>query len=449
MSQAAVNAYRAAKASFNARIASLGGNNAQALEYMNFLNSLKTLNGAVINGNGVPEVDSYYNQIRQHIEQQLDVQLDAETLALSEDETAARAYIANKEATISRRLFSRNSTGTVGLQEFTRLLHNMEQICKTLDGRTLTTAEKKFKGYYNRLMTIVKQQLTNTDGSLKTVKIGRGYGVDISQVSGINLPLILNRAAAMMAVGSVAQAQGEIGELFVQQALALYHNGTLTGVDRICKGLGEGSGYTIQQVGGDTSHNLYPTGNFSVNGPAFSVQGHRTQDKVDIVVKGANIAPVGFSVKNYANTSQITLLSGNLGPLFNQYVEFMNHYALLKKVYPEGQQNFMQFAKNIAYFHALSGGILIRDTSGQIVTQGKAQYLVVNNSSKATNSFKVYSIKDLATRYLSNGNPQAEAIFNIRGGEEVFEKPEWFAKIWSQLNRSNSHISMLLSSLKT
>ena len=148
-------------------------------------------------------------------------------------------------------------------------------------------------------------------------------------------------------------------------------------------------------------------------------------------------------MKNYGDPTEITLVTGNLGPLFNRYVDFMYHYYLLYN--SNEKQNVYQTARNIANFHALAGGILTassKNTDNFIVSQ-KAQYLVINDS-HAAGRVRVYSVKDLAERFLRPEQDSSDA-FKIEG-DEVLRRPP-ATDIFKELNASKSHIALMLKSL--
>jgi hypothetical protein len=51
---------------------------------------------------------------------------------------------------------------------------------------------------------------------------------------------------------------------------------------------------------------------------------------VDLVLTTKdNPAGITFSMKNYADTSKVTILSGNIFPILANYSEFMEHYLAL------------------------------------------------------------------------------------------------------------------------
>ena len=438
MSDSAIASYRAAKARLMGKISSLSGSTAEAKEYQNFLNTLSQLSGIQVSGNSESDqlIANAYDLIVKQIEEDLGVKLEAETLHLSEDSAVAASQIQTKEELAKANIFKKTATNTVSSAEVDKLLKQMDVIAKGLEGKSkkdLRAQEKRFLNYYDKIKQIVKSEA-------KAIGVGSGYVLP-ETLEGTNVPLMLNRAKAMINTASIAKLQGDIGELFVAYALSIYNNSTEKNVSKILNSFKKGQA-NVTVTGADASYNVYPKS--IIDTPTFSLAAHATQDKVDVEMKAKDDRPVTFSVKNYGNPREVTLLSGNLGPLFNQYMDFMYHYYTLYQT-----PSAYQLAKNIAYFHALVGGIQVsaeKNNLNNLIVSGSAEYLAVNDSHR-TNSFRVYSTAEIAKRYLTPGK-KGDQIFKMTGAEAL-NNPSAYGDVFiDQLNRSNTHISLLLNSVK-
>ena len=391
--------YWQAKTRHNREISSLGGDKTKALEMQTFFNNLSSLGGQTIGSSD--ENKDVYSEMLSTIEQILDIKLEKDLLLLSEDERQAALQIREKIDKEKADLIKVSQSGTVPKAEADRILQRMKTIYEnTIKGKrinNLSAAEQEFKDCYQKLQRL-SQRATLVRRGRKAASGGGGYKVGSRSTA--NFAKELNRMNNLISTSAIAKTQGDIGELFSAMALAAYYNQKEQSISDLLSSFSSKGNGNVQIVGGDSTRNLYF--NEEVNtGNGLKVSSHATQDKVDIIITdNSDSNPVTFSVKNYAKTNQITLLKGNLAPLFNQYVDFIRHYkSLLNSV--KTPENVINLAKNIAAFKALSGGILIANKDGNIIQQGKAQYLIVNDSGKK-GAFRIYSIGEIAKDYLKD-----------------------------------------------
>lgn len=437
--------YQNAKARHTREINNLGGSKAEAENMQRFFNQLSSLGGHTIGQTESKEKNDAYSDMLRTIEQILGVKLEKDLLLLSEDERAAALQIKEKINKEKTDLIKVSQSGTIAKAEADRILKRMKIIYEnTIKGRrisSLSAAEQEFKECYQKLK-VLSERATLVAKGRKATSGGGGYTVGRSTAK---FAAELNRMNNLISTSAIAEAQGDIGELFSAMALAAYYNQSGKSISDILASFSQKGGGNVQIIGDETSKNLYYSEEINL-GNGLKISSHATQDKVDVIITdNSSNQPITFSVKNYANTSRITLLKGKMAPLFNQYVKFMQHYQSLIHS-ARNRENVINLAKNIAAFKALSGGILVANKDGNIIQQGKAQYLIVNDSGKK-GAFRIYSIGEIAKDYLQ-ADQDSSQIFKIDTNFS-FANPPSYNKIATALNTASAHISMLLSSLKT
>ena len=128
-----------------------------------------------------------------------------------------------------------------------------------------------------------------------------------------------------------------------------------------------------------------------------------TQDKVDVKVEMFDNNQINASVKNVnlSNNRNVNIHSGtSILKFLQMYPEFANHYLNVTAVNNASRNRpaqLLQEAHNTLKYtlalHALAGGMIGKNKSGQVGTSELSELFVVNDSSKGR--FKVYFISDI------------------------------------------------------
>ena len=209
---------------------------------------------------------------------------------------------------------------------------------------------------------------------------------------------------------------GEIGELYAEKALA----GLSYNIDKSV--LESVKILSSKQVGTDASAKLMNKQlakqyAYLATKEALTSDGYQarfsgySQDKIDVELvlqEGQVQTTRGLSVKNYTDPTKITILQGNLLSILGQtkYVpytyHFINSYTYNEDTETRPQESSLLYRlmKEISSAHALIGGLTAQLKSGTIISTPKADYLVVNDSSKQK-GWKVYSTKAILDKILN------------------------------------------------
>lgn len=274
----------------------------------------------------------------------------------------------------------------------------------------------------------------------KTYKTGKSLRFEDQPQAAAELSELMNLGEAIVSLGGLSQDIGKIGEQFGAMAALVYYEQEEKITDEMIKqliqtGQVQGKNARVRITGDDKSRKGYYAqvkSNFTKNasrGPKgkneeYFYQLGKTDDKVDLTVtlQGGK-EQINFSVKNYADTSTVTILSGNIFPILDMYNMFLEHYIalLMSSSTPSDSLHSMyQMMKSTVGIHALIGGVRAIDDAGGIITTPTAHYFMVNNNSRTdANSLRVYSTKAVGQKILNH----ADLIELLGGSEPIINKP--------------------------
>lgn len=441
-----ISAYTRAKSKFYGEIASMGGNITTAKNLQKYFSGLLNPQNKS-KGNSEDQLDKNIAQtIRDRIAKEVDVKLEEGLLAIDpEDPNKTSKYFKGYENKARGELV-KSSSSTISKTKLKNLIEQLNSAIENFDKDLVNTNAnvdiEKAKGNLAEL-----QKLFN-DASRQTVH-GKGIGINLTKKDGdiVDWQDLINKTYKMIHASGIAQKTGAIGEWFVYLALQHLNEISANETNNLIKQLNLSGNSQVIPTGAVPEHNLYYS-DFSeeigVDDGTLVAAARGTQGKADITISYTDdTKALGFSVKNYTNPSQITLLRGNLGPLFNNYINFINHYIALTT--SNERDNAIALAKNIAKFKALTGGVLTKEGKGS-----SAAYLVVNDTT-GKRGLRVWSTKWIAEHYLKNLSQSDNKIFKIENRNNFkFEAPYGHGKggLWRAINKSDSHISLMVNSLK-
>ena len=329
----AISAYTRAKSKFHGEIASMGGNMTTAKNLQKYFSSLLNPQNKS-KGNSEDQLDKNIVQnIRDTIEKEVDVKLEKGLLAIDPNDPNKTNKQLKGYENKARGELVKSSSSSISEAKLLKLIRQLNQAINTLEipiDTNITEDLDKAKKYKAQLETLLK------DASRKT---GRGKGISINLKKDgdtVDWQDLINKTYKMIHASGIAQKTGAIGEWFVYLALQHLNETSAKETNNLIKQLNLSGNSQVKITGAELEHNLYYS-DFSekigVDDGTLVAAARGTQGKADITISYTNDAKaLGFSVKNYTNPSQITLLRGNLGPLFNNYVKFfMENY---------GRQNF-------------------------------------------------------------------------------------------------------------
>lgn len=178
---------------------------------------------------------------------------------------------------------------------------------------------------YNQYEKSIKLETFKRDNRIKKTK------------GAARLVNLINTAYQYVAINNISNKIGEVGELFGLMATYMYANKLDTVPPELIQELinaKNNKGISVHWLGQDSSQKIYQDDGLSIRGEyidqdtriGYVVHKNATQDKVDFQVSIPDMGMTTFSMKNYANTNQMTILNGRLLPLLEQYQAFQYHY---------------------------------------------------------------------------------------------------------------------------
>jgi hypothetical protein len=204
----------------------------------------------------------------------------------------------------------------------------------------------------------------------------------------------------LITASAISSKLGDIGELYGAAAVYVFYHKKAKNVNELLDEFiknGFSSGGT-KITGKDLSATFYEDadkfgpGGIEVRDADNNLIGYRlnyTQDKVDFEVEVSDGQIARFSAKNYADTSNITLLSGNLYGILEENKPMLYHLMNVLTDFEDGMrisekdtdfQQIYNISKLTVGIKALIGGIRAVDKSGNIIHTAQADYLLVNNN---------------------------------------------------------------------
>lgn len=357
-----------------------------------------------------------------------------------EDKDAARRAISEEKfkniKAIKNRYGLSDQRKTIQRHEYEKLLHNLEVAAANSQGLDNSVTRK-----LNEIITSLRAPKFFAKEGKASIwkKAGGGHSITFKdqEEAALELSELMNLGSALITIGSVAQDIGKIGEYFGAAAVAIAYAKEDESIDKVLSdlvknGKGSGSGMTIEIVGEQKSAK-----GFYSDDPSNFVQGvqqsgsegeyfyhfHPTDDKVDFVLTTTdNPSGITFSMKNYADTSSVTILSGNIFPILANYNNFIEHYIALLissgSTNRSGQISEMyQAVKFTVGVHGLVGGVKALNDLGAVITTPTASYFIVNNNRRTDDqSLRVYNTKTLGQAIINQAN-----LIELLGGDRINE----------------------------
>lgn len=266
----------------------------------------------------------------------------------------------------------------------------------------------------------------------------------------------LNTAYAVITYGDLAKKKGQIGEMF--GAVATYYalnkeeDGANEIVQDFLQNMQKGNN-NIRITGESKSQKVFSSelgkqfvSRYSIfedeNGVKYKLDAN-TDDKVDfeISVPESHKETIKFSMKNYGNISQITLLKGNIYPILDNYLNFLNHFLeLTNSTDITLLDKYFGLLKSTVGIHALIGNVYAIKDDALIKTK-TADYLVINKSSQKVGNFTVFSTSEVSDAIL-----KSSSLISLNT-EDIIRKPYNPAKEFD--NRfSNTQVELHINQLK-
>lgn len=433
----------------------LRGTAAEAQELQKFLNLTQDM-GRENSQNS--SQDQIISRLRQEIGDQIDVTV-TNTLGVSQEDKRNNAALNEKRAKLNSKIQQVFTPGkkhhTISRVEFERVLQQLEKVYNSIPVRRLNEAQKKFKFHYLRILKYIETLKAENSEIYKKYNFGEGLRVlDTENISARQFINSLNAAQSMVTFGDLSQKIGSIAEMFGAATAYMYFNKSTAGYedvvnDFINKGLTKNK--SIKVTGGDTSSKVFTDklGNQFVNKKNFTDNGNNiyslnaTQDKVDFSITVPDSrSSLNFSVKNYASDNRISLLSGNIYPILDEYPDFLYHFLNTINLLPKTSQADLlyQAAKYTVGVKALIGGVRALGDNGQIIRTEQADYLMVNTHTRKK-GIRVYPARQICQ--------QIEKNINLLEFGHEFNQPMNLSKLDAFDNRfMNMHVYLHLSALK-
>lgn len=434
----------------------LRGSAAEAKKLEDFLNLTQDM-GTENSQNS--SYDQIISRLRQEIGEQVGVTV-TNTLGVSDEDKTASAVLNEKRAALNSAIEQVFTPGkkhnTISRAEFEKALQQLEKVHKAIPKRGLNKAQKKFNFHYSRILKYIETLKKGNSEMYKKYNFGEGLIVqDTDNISARQFINSLNAALSMVTFGDLSQKIGAIAEMFGAATSYMYFNKSVEGYedivnDFIDKGLTKNK--SIQVTGGDTNAKVFTNklGSQFVNQKNFTDNGNNiyslnaTQDKVDFsITVPDNRGSLNFSVKNYASDNRITLLSGNIYPILDEYPDFLYHFLNTINLFPPNasQANLLySVAKYTVGVKALMGGVRALDDSGQIIRTERADYLMVNTHTRKK-GIRVYPARQICQQIDNN--------ISLLEFSNEFNQPMNLSKLDAFDNRfMNMHVYLHVSALK-
>lgn len=416
-------------------IQSLQGTDVEAERLENSLLLQKQLQGKRLEGD-----ESLISQFMNDLEEALAIDIDA-NLNLSEESRQAALRVISEDKfkaikAIKNKYGLSAERKTIQYGEYKALMNKLQI--------AINNSSNKDGLVVDKVREIVEQlnqynpEFFNKNGKADVWRSLGKRGSSASFADGnqatMELAKLMNLGSALVTMGSLAQNIGKVGEYFGAAAVAVAYAKEDESIEQVLQeliksGKGSNGNLTIQITGEDKSAKGFysdDAGNFvqglqkREDAGEFFYHLHATDDKVDFMITTKdNPNGITFSMKNYADTSVVTILSGNIFPILARYNTFIEHYIALLMSNPDYRPNqvvqMYEAAKFTVGIHALVGGVRALSNDGSIITTPTASYFVVNNNKSTTpGSIRVYNTKTLAEAIMK----QVELIEFV-GGDKI------------------------------
>ena len=398
----------------------LKGNKAEEKRLEQFLNLSSELGKTKISPEQKEERSKMFDELRSEISRTIGVKV-TDTLRVEDEDVTNQARLKMGKEKLDKKVnqvFSKSRVeGTISQRELNRVVSDMEKVHRQIRENNITNENAEaFMAAYNT----VKQYINRAEQTGNMTKRGgksfivKDFGEDMT---GDQFIQALNRAQNLISYGNLSGKIGQIGEMFGAAAVFSYFNKGQQGYDEIMSQFVK-SGFTKAKgvkVTGDDKTNKYFSSSIGkqyvsrLNKQATDENGNiyalnLTDDKVDFTIDVADQRKnLNFSMKNYSDASEITLLSGNIFPILDEYPNFLYHFLNLTNLAPStsGANLVYQAAKITVAIKALIGGVRAVDAKGGLIKTPTADYLIINTNSRK-NGIKVYSSRDICQQIESN-----------------------------------------------
>ena len=433
--------YSQQKENLKSQISKLRGSEQEATELTEFFNAAKK--GGTVKGGLTAEQK---RMILDAIQEKVGVEV-TETLNVSDKDRNANARLKqNFDRHIKKFITPSSKEKSVSVKEVDRMMETLRQ---ALSNSKDHSRYKKFSQALKRLEQMQKQ--------LQTKKYGSGQGYIIANKEDKDFIKLLNSLYTNITLGAISNKIGDIGELYgAAAAYVFYHQkakNTNEILEQFLKGFQSGQS---KIVGADKSAAYYEDedafgpGGVQVKDADGNNIGYRlnyTQDKVDFQIDVPDQGLITFSAKNYADTSILTILSGNLYPILEENKPMLYHLMNLLTVYNDGYSNIgsqdykdmYEVAKLTVGIKALIGGVRALSQDNQLIHTATADYFLINNNK--TGHTKVYQMKQICEKIEDQLNliiMEPDSLAQQRPIQETNFKARF----------SNAHVSLHLGELK-